>query len=406
VKTRSILRARALSVVHMPRQRDARLSVEERRVRRFLVLGTATTATTVHIGSGGLVQQSAHLLLWFRKYRAIQKARDLRAQLLSRRFSLQELTSYNVVSLMRFTKRDILNISQRITWRETTALGQVRTARRRYVASKEEALCVLLSRLAMPSRLEDFEGIFFRSKGALNEIFYEALECFLTWAGPLLSDLQVPFIRSRGRLYAGKISLKSRNATQHCVGFIDGTLIEIARPAGLMQRATYSGHKRRNGLKWQCITAPDGLFLHVFGPFEGRRHDMHLYTESGLDGVLSDALLIEGAQHYLFGDSGYAIRPHLITPYEGSVLTHQEQCFNKRMSKVRVSVEWAFRDIKRYFSHVAFPRKMVLSRTPAGAWYLASCMLWNFKCCIDGSPTARFFDCDPPTLTQYLSILD
>jgi hypothetical protein len=120
--------------------------------------------------------------------------------------------------------------------------------------------------------------------------------------------------------------LKSRNATQHCVGFIDGTLIEIARPAGLMKRATHSGHKRRNGLKWQCITAPDGLFLHVFGPFEGRRHDMHLYTESGLDGVLSDALLIDGAQNYLFGDSGYAIRPHLITPYEGSVLTQQEQC--------------------------------------------------------------------------------
>jgi nuclease HARBI1 len=133
---------------------------------------------------------------------------------------------------------------------------------------------------------------------------------------------------------------------------------------------------------------------------------MHLYAESGLDGVLSDVLLIDGAQHYRFGDSGYPIRPHLITTYEGSVLTHQEQCFNKRMSKVRVSVDWAFRDIKRYFSHVAFPRKMALSRTPAGAWYLPSCLLWNFKCFIDGSPKARFFDCDPPNLTQYLSILD
>jgi hypothetical protein len=79
VKNRSILRVRALSVVQMPRQRDARLSVEERRVRRFLVLGTATAAATAHIGPGGMVQQSAHLLLWFRKYRAIQKARDLQA---------------------------------------------------------------------------------------------------------------------------------------------------------------------------------------------------------------------------------------------------------------------------------------------------------------------------------------
>mgnify|MGYP006367307449 FL=1 len=81
------------------------------------------------------------------------EARNLRAQLLSHRFSLQELTSYNVVSLMTFTKRDILNISQRITWRETTSLGKVRTACHRYVSSKAEALCVLRFRLAMPSRL-------------------------------------------------------------------------------------------------------------------------------------------------------------------------------------------------------------------------------------------------------------
>jgi hypothetical protein len=45
---------------------------------------------------------------------------------------------------MRYTKRDIAYISQRITWRETTALEQVRTARRCYDASKEDALCVLI----------------------------------------------------------------------------------------------------------------------------------------------------------------------------------------------------------------------------------------------------------------------
>jgi nuclease HARBI1 len=88
-----------------------------------------------------------------------------------------------------------------------------------------------------------------------------------------------------------------------------------------MQRATLSGHKRRNGLKWQAITAPEGLFLNLFGPFEGLRHDMHLYTESGLDAVLGQALMIGGIQHYIFGDSGYAIRPHLITPFEGSNIT-------------------------------------------------------------------------------------
>jgi hypothetical protein len=122
--------------------------------------------------------------------------------------------------------------------------------------------------------------------------------------------------------------------------------------------------KRSQMAMYHCTRWP---FFHEFGPFEGRRDDMHLHTKSGLNGVLSDALLIDGAQHYRFGDSWYSIRRHLITPYDGSVLIHQEQCFNKGMSKVRGSVGWAFRDTKRYFSHVAFQRKMALSRAPAGA---------------------------------------
>jgi DDE superfamily endonuclease len=137
--------------------------------------------------------------------------------------------------------------------------------------------------------------------------------------------------------------------------------------------------------------------ISCFGPFEGRRHDMHLYAESDLDDILGEGLLINGTQYHLYGDSWYALRPSLITPFEIASLTTDEALFHKRMSKVRVSVEWAFKDMKKYFSHIAVPRKMVLSRTPAGAWYLASCLLWNFRCCLEGSPTSMFFYCTPPS---------
>jgi DDE superfamily endonuclease len=142
-------------------------------------------------------------------------------------------------------------------------------------------------------------------------------------------------------------------ATQLCVGFIYGTLIETARPPGLILRATYSGHKTRPGLKWQAVTTPDGLLFHVCGPFEGRGHDMVLYEQSGIDDVLGYLLLVDRIRHYLYGDSGY---------------------------------------IKKYFAHVGIPRKVFLSRTPAGAWYLGSCLLWNFRCCLEGSPTSTYFN--------------
>ena len=71
---------------------------------------------------------------------------------------------------------------------------------------------------------------------------------------------------------------------QYCVGFIDGTVIGIARPqASEMQRVVYSGHKRKNALKFQALITPDGLIYHASGPLEGRRHDWTMYVPSGID---------------------------------------------------------------------------------------------------------------------------
>jgi DDE superfamily endonuclease len=146
-----------------------------------------------------------------------------------------------------------------------------------------------------------------------------------------------------------KFAAKSRNAIQRCLGFIDGTVIEIARLPGLMQRDTYSGHKRRPRLKWHVVTTPDGMLFHAFGPFEGRRHDMHVYPESGLEDVLGDNLLIGGIQYRLNGDSGYRSAPYLITPFEGAALTTDEALFNKRMSKVVLASNGSSRTSRNIF---------------------------------------------------------
>jgi DDE superfamily endonuclease len=90
------------------------------------------------------------------------------------------------------------------------------------------------------------------------------------------------------------------------------------------------------------ITTPDGMLFHIFGPYAVRRHYMHLYAESGLDDILSENLLLDGVQHYLFGDSGYTLRPYLMTPFEGANLNANELLFNKWMSKARVSVAYAY----------------------------------------------------------------
>jgi DDE superfamily endonuclease len=87
----------------------------------------------------------------------------------------------------------------------------------------------------------------------------------LSTFGRLLQDFNTiaPLLRARLSTYARAIAERAGNSTQRCVGFIDGTVIEIAKPSGLAQRATYSGHKRRHALKWQAIKGPDGIILNI-----------------------------------------------------------------------------------------------------------------------------------------------
>jgi hypothetical protein len=50
----------------------------------------------------------------------------------------------------------------------------------------------------------------------------------------------------------------------------------------------------------------------------------------------------DGMVFSLFGDPAYPLRAHLLAPFRTGVLTEEEKLFNKKMSAVRVCVEWGF----------------------------------------------------------------
>jgi DDE superfamily endonuclease len=111
------------------------------------------------------------------------------------------------------------------------------------------------------------------------------------------------------------------------VGFIDGTKIAIARPLGVMQRATYSGHKRVNCLKYQLNSAPDGLALHYAGPVEGRWHDMAMFSESGIEEDLAASLHIDGIPYCIYGDSAYFLREYWMAGFDGTGKTPEKAIY-------------------------------------------------------------------------------
>jgi hypothetical protein len=72
------------------------------------------------------------------------------------------------------------------------------------------------------------------------------------------------------------------------------------------------------------------------------------------------------------------------------------------MNTVRTAVEWMCKDIKQYFTHAAFSRKVQLRVNAPGKWYHVAAIPWNFRVCTYENPTSTYLYCSPPTLDDYL----
>ena len=241
----------------------------------------------------------------------------------------------------------------------------------------------------------------------MSEIFWEGLERFLEARKHLLfSNLSHSFMARRADEYALAIEDKG-GGLDNCVGFIDGTVLSIARPKGNMaQKVVYRGHKRKHALKFQALNTPDGLIMHLHGPVEGRRHDWTLYVRGNLDEVLPVVFEIGARKFCVYSDSGYNPRWYLEVPFQGSNLSAQQRAYNKLMSSVRITVEWIFKEVKLCYTTVDYKRKLKLFESPIGWLYIASVLLSNVRDCIYPNQISQYFNCAPPKLEEYLSHRD
>ena len=128
----------------------------------------------------------------------------------------------------------------------------------------------------------------------------------------------------------------------------------------------YSGHKRIHCLKFQSVVAPNGLIANLYGPIAGRRHDAFMLSVSNLQSKLTAITMQDGSPYVIYGDPAYGVSRTILAPYRGSHLTQQQESFNKAMSGVRVSVEWAFSKIINNFSFLDFKRNNEVLLQPIG----------------------------------------
>ena len=104
-----------------------------------------------------------------------------------------------------------------------------------------------------------------------------------------------------------------------------------------------------HAIKFQSIFLPNGLIGNLAGPYEGKRHDSTMLQESGILPNLGRVAFYDGGPLCIYGDPAYPLGIHLQGPFKAAHLTPEMVAYNKAMSEVRVSVEWMFGNITKYF---------------------------------------------------------
>lgn len=300
----------------------------------------------------------------------------------------------------RFLRADVLRVAAIICERG----GRFTTKRNTYACTPILAACVVLKRMSTPNLWSDLEELFRKHSPQLSEIFWQTLDGFVDRNEHLITGpIGQRYTADRAVELACCMEEKL-GVLDNCVGYIDGTVIEIARPSGDgLQNVVYNGHKRKHALKFQAITLADGMFYHVYGPVEGRRHDWTLYCRSEIEDQLSLYLIVDGKQYCIYGDSGYNQRDFMDVPFQGGALNADMRAFNKAMSEGRITIEWMFKEVKTFWTAVDFPRKLRVLQLPVGTMYLAGMLLCNMRNCFYANQTSQYFNCKPPTLEEYLN---
>lgn len=266
-----------------------------------------------------------------------------------------------------------------------------------------EGVCIVLRRLAYPCRYIELVQMFGRSESMLSRI----TSTVLRWICDRWMDTL--FHWDHARLTPAKLEEFARavkdagSLLPGVIGFIDGTVRPIARPIE-GQELDYNGHHRVHAMKYQAVTSPDGIIIHLSGPYQGRHHDLSLLRASGITNSLyQHAKDTRGNQLYLYGDPGYQISPVLMVPYSTTNITPRQQAFNESMSRVRVAVEWTFGHVLQYFAFSDYKKSQRSLLSCVHRHYVVSVLFSNIHSCITQNNAAvGRFGVLPPSLEEYL----
>lgn len=307
--------------------------------------------------------------------------------------TIDNYSEEDFISFFRFSKThfilliEIMKIPSKIVLQNKATVTNV------------EGLLILLKRMSYPCRLKDLSVFFGKSKTVLSYTI-RYMVYFILSKYEILLDFDHSRLVNKVEMFAEAIYRKN-GVLQNVFGFIDGTARPMCRPK-VDQKDFFSGHKRYHCIKFQSIVTPDGLIVHLNGPYVGSRHDAGIYNCSNIRNTIGPHLIKNSRQYILYGDPAYPISTFLFPPFKGAVLSEDEVIFNFKMSQVRQCVEWGFSKVVNLFAFVDFRKNLKLFKQPIDKYYKVAVILTNIHSCLYRNQTSYYFDVEAPTVQDYL----
>lgn len=127
------------------------------------------------------------------------------------------------------------------------------------------------------------------------------------------------------------------------VGAIDGTHVRIKSPS--TDEHLYVNRKNYHSINVQGVCDSNLKFLNVVAKWPGATHDAFIWANSNLCEIFENRQIGNG---WLIGDSGYPLRPWLLTPVLQPT-TRNQQRYNGAHMRTRSVVERSFGVLKSRF---------------------------------------------------------
>ena len=153
-----------------------------------------------------------------------------------------------------------------------------------------------------------------------------------------LNDITLEFAKSTNGIIGG------------CMGALDGWLVTMRAPSyrEVPNPGKYFSRKGFYAFNVQVIVDRNRLVLWRSIRSIGSCHDSRAFNGTKLAAFLKrHAQTFVDKKLYFIGDSAYALRPYMLTPFDNALPDTKEDTFNFFLSSNRINVECAFGEISR-----------------------------------------------------------